>query len=128
MRRREFLVALGGGALLPFAARAQSQAPMPRIVMYSPTEPLGSMRENSANRYIRTLFVEMRHLGLVEGKTLKIERYGLETSDVASKATIAAIVESKPDLIFVVGAGALFKQATSTIPIVTFALIPFERA
>jgi putative tryptophan/tyrosine transport system substrate-binding protein len=126
MRRREFLVALGGSSLLPLAAGAQPQAAMPRVVMYSPTEPLGSMRENSANRYIRTLFAEMRRLGLIEGRTIKIERYGLETSDVRSKATISAIVESKPDLIFVVGVGALFKQATSTIPIVTFSIDPIR--
>ncbi len=94
--------------------------------MYSPTEPVGTMRENSANRYIRTLFAEMRRLGLIEGRTVKIERYGLETSDVRSKATISAIVESKPDLIFVVGVGALFKQATSTIPIVTFSIDPIR--
>ena len=94
--------------------------------MYSPSEPMGSMRENSANRYIRTLFAEMRRLGLIEGRTIKIERYGLETSDVRSKATISAIVESKPDLIFVVGVGALFKQATSTIPIVTFSIDPIR--
>ena len=100
MRRREFLVALGSAALLPSTARAQSRGSMPRIVMYSATEPLDSMHENSYNRYIRTLFAEMRRLGLVEGKSIKIERYGRETSDVTSNATIAAIVDSKPDIIF----------------------------
>ena len=124
MRRREFLFALGGSSLLPLAAGARPQASMPRVVMYSPTEPTASMREGSANRYIRTLFAEMRHLGLIEGRTIMIERYGLETSDVRSKATISAIVESHPDLIFVVGVGGLFKQATSTIPIVAFSLDP----
>jgi putative tryptophan/tyrosine transport system substrate-binding protein len=126
MRRREFLVALGGSSLLPLAAGAQPHAAMPRVVMYSPTEPMGSMREDGANRYIRTLFAEMRRLGLIEGRTIKIERYGLETRDVSSKATISAIVESKPDLIFVVGVGALFKRATSTIPIVTFSVDPIR--
>jgi putative ABC transport system substrate-binding protein len=126
MRRREFITLLGGAALLPFAARGQSRAPMPRIVMYSATEPLGSMNENSYNRHIRTLYAELRRLGLVEGKSLKIERYGRETSDVTSKATIAVIVDSKPDLIFVVGAGAVFKQATDTIPIVAFTVDPIQ--
>jgi putative tryptophan/tyrosine transport system substrate-binding protein len=123
MRRREFIFIVGA-ALLPPTARAQSRGSMPRIVMYSATEPLGSMHENSYNRYIRTLFAEMRRLGLVEGKSIKIERYGRETSEVTSNATIAAIVDSKPDLIFCVGAGAVFKQATNTIPIVAFALDP----
>jgi putative tryptophan/tyrosine transport system substrate-binding protein len=125
MRRREFISLLGGTAAWPFAARAQSHAWLPRIVMYSATEPLSSMYENSFNRYIRTLFAEMRRIGLVEGKSIKIERYGRETSDVRGKA-IKAIVDSKPDIIFVVGAGAVFKQATSTIPIVAFSIDPIR--
>jgi putative tryptophan/tyrosine transport system substrate-binding protein len=121
MKRREVLLALGG-LLLPLAARAQSHAPLPRIVMYSAREPLDSMHENSYNRYIRALFAEMRRLGLVEGKSITIERYGRETLDVTSKETIAAIVDSKPDVIFSVGTGAVFQQATRTIPIVAFTI------
>src|ERR1700746_3295820 len=117
MRRREFIFMVGA-ALLPSTAHAQSRGSMPRIVMYSATEPLASMYENSYNRYIRALFAEMRRLGLVESKSLKIERYGRETPDVRSRATIAAIVDSNPNLVFTVGAGAVFKQATNTIPIV----------
>src|SRR5215831_16403226 len=83
MKRREVLLALGG-LLLPLAARAQSHASLPRIVMYSAGEPLDSMHENSYNRYIRALFAEMRRLGLIEGKSITIERYGRETLDVTS--------------------------------------------
>jgi putative tryptophan/tyrosine transport system substrate-binding protein len=127
MRRREFITLIGGAAAAwPFAARGQSHAPMHRIVMYSDTEPLDSMNENSYNRYIRTLFTELRRLGQIEGKNLKIERYSRETSNVRSNATIAAIVDSKPDLIFVVGAGAVFKLATNTIPIVAFSIDPIR--
>jgi putative tryptophan/tyrosine transport system substrate-binding protein len=125
MRRREFIFMVGA-ALLPPTARAQSRGSMQRIVMYSATEPLDSMHENSYNRYIRALFAEMRRLGLVEGKSVKIERYGRETSEVTSKATIAAIVDSKPDILFCVGAGAVFTRATNTIPIVAFALDPIR--
>ena len=109
-------------AVLPLTARAQSHGPMPRIAMYSASEPLDSMNENSYNRYIRTLFAEMRRLGLVEGKSIKIERYSRETPDIRSKETIARIVDSKPDIIFCVGAGAVFQQATHTIPIVAFTI------
>jgi putative tryptophan/tyrosine transport system substrate-binding protein len=126
MHRREFIAASVISAMLPLTARAQSQASLPRIVMYSPTEPLSSMYENSYNRYIRALFAEMRRLGLVESKSLKIERYGRETPDVRSRATIAAIVDSNPNLVFTVGAGAVFKQATNTIPIVTFSIDPIR--
>ncbi|WP_157083311.1 ABC transporter substrate-binding protein [Bradyrhizobium manausense] len=123
MRRRE-IIFMVGAALLPLTSRAQSRGTMRRIVMYSATEPLDSMHENSYNRYIRALFAEMRRLGLVEGKTIKIERYGRETGEVTSKATIAAIVDSKPDIIFCVGAGAVFTRATNTIPIVALAIDP----
>jgi ABC-type uncharacterized transport system substrate-binding protein len=125
MRRREFFI-IAGAALLPPMARAQSRDSMPTIVMYSATEPLESMHENSYNRYIRTLFAEMRRLGLVEGKSIKIERYGRESSEVTSKATIAAIVDSKPDIIFSVGAGAVFTRATNKVPIVAFAIDPIR--
>jgi putative ABC transport system substrate-binding protein len=84
------------------------------------------MHENSDNRYIRALFAELRRLGHIEGKNLKIERYGRETTDVRSKATIAAIVDSKPDIIFVVGVGAVFMQATNRIPIVAFSFDPIR--
>ncbi|WP_271618894.1 ABC transporter substrate-binding protein [Bradyrhizobium sp. CCBAU 51745] len=90
--------------------------------MYSAYESLSSMYENSYNRYIRALFAEMRRLGLVEGKSITIERYGRETPDVTSKNTIAAIVDSKPDIIFCVGAAAVFQQATRTIPIVALTI------
>lgn len=122
MRRREFLTLAGAMAVLPLTARAQPHGQMPRIAMYSASEPLDSMNENSYNRYIRTLFAEMRRLGLVEGKSIKIERYSRETPDVRSKETIARIVDSKPDIIFCVGAGAVFQQATNTIPIVAFTI------
>jgi putative tryptophan/tyrosine transport system substrate-binding protein len=125
MRRRE-IIFMVGAALLPLTSRAQSRGTMRRIVMYSATEPLDSMQENSYNRYIRALFAEMRRLGLVEGKTIKIERYGRETGEVTSKATIAAIVDSKPDIIFCVGAGAVFTRATNTIPIVALAIDPIR--
>src|ERR1700750_1404229 len=97
MHRREFIAASVISAMLPLTARAQSQASLPGIVMYSPTAPLSSMYQKSYNsytRYIRALFAEMRRLGLVESKSLKIERYGRETPDVRSRATIAAIVDS----------------------------------
>ena len=126
MRRREFIGATVISAMLPLMARAQSQASLPRIIMYSAYESLSSMHENSYNRYIRALFAEMRRLGLVEGKSLKLERYGRETPDVGSETTIAAIVDSNPNLIFVVGVGAVFKRATNTIPIVTFSMDPIR--
>jgi len=107
MRRREFLTLAGAMAVLPLTARAQSHGPMPRIAMYSASEPLDSMNENSYNRYIRTVFAEMRRLGLVEAKTTKISR---ETPDIRSKETMARIVDSKPDTIFCVGAGAVFQR------------------
>src|SRR5258708_35676240 len=108
MKRREFLLALGGGALLPFAARAELNASMSRIAMYSAFEPLSSMYENSYNRYIRTLFAEMRRLGLVEGKSIKIERYGRETPDVTPTVANAAVGARKAAIIFCVAAGAVF--------------------
>jgi putative tryptophan/tyrosine transport system substrate-binding protein len=127
MKRREFLLALGGGALLPFTASAQSHASMPRLVGYSAFEPEYYMREDSENRYIRTLFAELRRLGRVEGKTLIFEKYGKEKTKAGErKEIVKEIVDSRPDVIFVVGDGLLFKQATDKIPIVALSGDPIE--
>jgi putative ABC transport system substrate-binding protein len=77
------------------------------------------MRERSENRYYRALFNELRRLGYVEGQNLEVECYGKEQSTSDPAALAAQVVRSSPDVIYVVGIGAmLFKRATNKIPIV----------
>ena len=77
------------------------------------------MQDNSENRYQGALFAELRRLGHVEGQNLTVERYGREKNAAGSVPIVDAVIKTRPDVIYVIGPGAyLFKQATSTIPIV----------
>jgi putative ABC transport system substrate-binding protein len=119
MRRRQFLGLLGGAAAWPLPARAQQAAASRRLAIFSPFEPAALMREDSDNRYYRALFDELRRLGHVEGKNLTVERYGRERSAGGLAALAEEVVSAKPDVVFVVGPGAmLFKRAEDGIPVV----------
>ena len=77
------------------------------------------MNERSENRYYRALFAELRRLGHVVGENLTVDLFGKEKNTSGAAALVADVVKSQPDVIYVVGFGALlFKRETSTIPIV----------
>jgi len=116
MRRREFIVWLGGAAAgLPVAARAQQAERIRRVgVLYSGAEdPEGRARTSA--------FVQgLQQLGWTDGRNLKIEfRWAGGNADDSRKyaAELAALA---PDVILA-GGGAvvpLLQQATRTVPIV----------
>ena len=118
MRRREFIAA-AISALAVSRAAAQSAGGGQRLAIFSASEPAALMNENSENRYYRVLFAELRRRGRVEGQNLVIERYGREKSAVGLAAMVEEVVRRNPDVIYVIGPGAvLLKRATETIPIV----------
>jgi putative tryptophan/tyrosine transport system substrate-binding protein len=134
MKRRGFIAVLGGALrlsvlALPAAARGQSAAGAPpRLAIVSPSEPEAVMQDRSQSRYYRAMFAELRQLGHVEGQNLIVERYGREKEATVSGSIVDAVVKSRPDVIYVVGPGALlFKQATSTIPIVALTGDPLQQ-
>ena len=58
-------------------------------------------------------------MGQIEGQNLKVESYGREQNTSGAEALAMEIVPGNPDVIFVVGTGAvIFKKITSRIPIV----------
>jgi len=119
MRRRHVIGLIGGAMLSPLAARAQRAAGR-HLAIFSPFEPAAVMRENSESRYYAALFAELRRLGHVEGENLAVDRCGRERGSAGAAALVTEIINSKPDVVYVVGVGAkLFQQATSRIPIVT---------
>jgi putative tryptophan/tyrosine transport system substrate-binding protein len=129
MKRREFMAVLGGALALPVAARGQS-APgsPPRLAIVSPSEPETVMQDDSQSRYYHAMFAKLRRLGHVEGQNLIVERYGRERDATGSVPIVEAVIKSRPDVIYVVGPGAfLFKQATSTIPIVALTGDPLQQ-
>ena len=119
MRRRDFLA--GGLSIAAGVSRAAAQpATAPRrLAIFSMGEPAALMHEKSENRYYRALFAELRRLGYVEGQNLTIERYGREKNVSGPAPVVAELVRQNPDVVYVLGPGALlFKRETTTLPVV----------
>ena len=129
MRRRDFISLLGGAAVAwPLAAAAQQSTNSKRLAIFSPSEPSADLHEHSESKFSRALFAELRRLGQIEGQNLKVESYGREQNTSGPEALATEIVRSNPDVIFVVGPGAvIFKKLTSRIPIVVITGDPVKQ-
>jgi len=129
MRRRDFISLLGGAAVVwPLAAGAQQIPNRKRLAIFSPAEPSADLREHSKTKAWRALFAELRRLGWIEGQNLKVERYGREQNTSGPEALATEVVRSNPDVIFVLGPGAVFfKKLTSRIPIVVITGDPVKQ-
>ena len=129
MRRRDFISLLGGAAVAwPLAAAAQQSTNSKRLAIFSPSEPSADLHEHSESKNYRALFAELRRLGQIEGQNLKVESYGREQNTSGPEALATEIVRSNPDVICVVGPGAvIFKKLTSRIPIVVITGDPVKQ-
>jgi hypothetical protein len=121
MRRREFIVLLGGAAVAwPLAARGQQAEKVHRIAVVHPTVAVAAMRESGDDPRYSALFKELRRLGYVEGKNLVVERYSAGGRPERYNELAYDVVRAKPDLI-VASSNTLalsLQAATDTIPIV----------
>jgi ABC-type uncharacterized transport system substrate-binding protein len=118
MRRRAFLGVVCGAVTWPLAAAAQQSTNKKRLAIFSPSEPSADLHEDGS-KFARASFAELRRLGQIEGQNLKVESYGREQNTSGPEALATEIVRSNPDVILVVGPGAvIFKKLTSRIPIV----------
>lgn len=127
MKRREFIA---GGLLLAATSSLSGQpvAKARRLAIFSLSESAALMNERSENRYYRALFSELRRLGHIAGENLIVEPFGKEKNSSGAAALVAEVVRSQPDVIYVVGFGALlFKRETSTIPIVALSGDPIAQ-
>ena len=122
MRRREFIVLLGGTATgWPLAARAQQSSkgiPVVGVLWHA-----ASAEEEDV--YLSVLVKAFNDLGYVEGKNIRFEhRFPAEKPD-RFQTMARELVDLKPDVIIAVTAiGAVdVKKLTSTIPIV-FVVVP----
>lgn len=115
MRRRDFIVVLGGGtALWPLRVSAQQSQKIPRIGVLLPGGQAASSPRTNA------FLAGLRDLGYVEGRTIAIEwKWGDDRVDTFPERA-AELVRSHVDVIVTGGtpAAKALKAATKTIPIV----------
>jgi len=119
--RRQFITALGGGAVTwPLAARAQQSDKLRLIGVLMPTaadDPL------SKARY--TAFVQgLQELGWVDGRNVQIDVRWTGGSAEHARPLAAELVALAPDVIMTAGAAhvAAIQQASRTVPIVFLAV------
>ena len=121
MRRRKFIMVLGGAAAWPFAARAQQATKVPQIGILSPgRSELPDPNFNMVNSFLQGL----RQLGFTDGQNIAIEHQHADGSPDRLRDLAAELVRRKPDIIvaFSTTAARLAKQETSTIPIVAVSM------
>jgi putative ABC transport system substrate-binding protein len=112
--RRELLVALGGAAAWPLAARAQQAAKVPTIGF------LGSGTPITAGAWVVAFAQRLRELGWIEDRTIKIDLRWAEGRNDRSGEIAAEFVRLKVDVIVTYSTEQIHiaKKATSIIPIV----------
>ena len=112
MKRREFIMLLGGATAWPLAAHGE-QAAMPTIGF------LGQSTRSAETEWTAAFVQRLRELGWIEGRTVAIEYRWGEGRNERFAEIAAEFVRLKVDVIVTSGVAALVvKQATSVIPIV----------
>jgi putative ABC transport system substrate-binding protein len=113
MKRREFIVALGGMAAWPLAVRAQ-QSKVATIGF------LGGNAPSTQGQWTAAFVQRLRELGWIEGRNLAIQYRWAEGHFDRSPQIMAEFVRLKVDVIVTHGTANVIaaKQTTSVIPIV----------
>jgi len=116
IRRREFIILLGGAASWPLAARAQQRERVRRIgvlMALSESDPEGLER-------ITAFAQELGQAGWIVGRNVRIDyRWGASDLDLMRKFA-AELIALSPDVVVATSGGTvgMFQQASRTVPIV----------
>ena len=117
MRRRDFILLLGGAVAWPLAARAQQAERMRRIGVLTAATPAD---DPDGQARLAAFLQVLQQLGWTDGRNLRIDyRWGLGDANNIRRyaAELAALA---PDVILSVGTASMgpLLQATRTVPIV----------
>ncbi len=115
MKRREFIVALGGAAATwPLIAHAQQPDKLPTVGF------LGATTSATANHWVSAFVARLRELGWVEGRTVTIEYRWAEAHTERYAEIAAELVDHKVDVIVTWASAPVLaaKHATALVPIV----------
>jgi putative ABC transport system substrate-binding protein len=116
VKRREFMAAVGGAALMPFAAQAQRSA-SPRIIaiLMTPAEssPEGRLR-------LKAFKDRLGELGWREGDNIRFEIRWSESNSELTRKYAAELASLAPDVIIANGTPSVveLKKLTGSIPVV----------
>jgi putative ABC transport system substrate-binding protein len=114
MKRREFIMVLGGVAVWPLVVRAQQPERLPIIGF------LGPLASSAMSQWTAAFMQRLRELGWIEGRTVEIEYRWGEGRSERFPEIVAEFVRLKVSVIVTGGTAAVIaaKKATSVIPIV----------
>ena len=114
MKRREFIMLLGGAAAWPIAARAQQPGGKRPIIGF-----LGTATASAWSNWVASFVERLRELGWVDGRTVAIEYRWADGRSERFYEIASEFVRLKVDVIVTSGVAVPpAKQATSVIPIV----------
>lgn len=116
MKRRQFILALGGAAAWPLAARAQQTERMRRIGVLQPI----SESDPEAQLRVAAFEGDLRKFGWAEGTNVTIAYWWAGGNADRIRLYATELAGTHPDVIWTSGALSLLplKRATHTIPIV----------
>jgi putative ABC transport system substrate-binding protein len=116
MKRREFIMLLGGAAAWPLTARAQHPERIRRVGVLTPYTKQYFVDRNDVAVFTN----EFQRLGWEEGRNFHLEYRGVELNEEQLRSAAADLVGLKSEVILVVTSPALkaAKDNTDTIPIV----------
>ena len=118
MRRREFILGLGGVAVWPLAARAQHAGKIPRVGF------MGNSTAALEANLVGPFRTALRELGYEEARNIAIEYRWAEGDYSRFPALVAELLAQKVDVIVTAGTPAALavKAATTTVPLVMVAV------